>query len=165
MSIRIFTKDETPSGDHNDMKPKQSIHKNPVLQLLEKSAKINGVKITKLAPTGMLELTHREREQMSMACNRTEEQKIIILHEASTLSETAKVLAEKVVDKTVILCQAFLNHSLSNPDNAFNIGCALAFVQCQPPGIYIAMHGMCIPWNEISLRENGRLFPAEYSEN
>src|SRR3954452_20663130 len=111
MSIRIFTKDETPSGDHNEMKQKQGIHKNPVLQLLEKSAKVNGVKITKLAPAGVIELTHRERELMSIACNRADEQKIIILHEASTMIETAKVLAEKVLDKTVVLCQAFLNHS------------------------------------------------------
>ena len=165
MSIRIFTRDETPESDHNDMKQKQSINRNPVLRLLERSAKINGVKITKLAPTGMLELTHHERELISIACNRADEQKLIILHEASTLMETAKVLAEKVVDKTVVLCQAFLNHSLSNPDNAFNIGCALAFVQSMPPGVYIAMHGMCVPWNQFSSRENNRLFPADYSVN
>jgi L-asparaginase len=165
MSIRIFTKDETPTGDHNDIKQKPGISKNPVLQLLEKSAKINGVKITRLAPTGVLELTHHERELISIACNRADEQRIIILHEASTLTETAKVLAEKVVDKTVVLCQAFLNHGLSNPDNAFNIGCALAFVQSKPPGVYIVMHGMCTPWNQFSARENDRLFPAEYSVN
>ena len=165
MSIRIFTKDEAPTGDHNDMKHKPGINRNPVLQLLEKSAKINGVKITKLASTGVLELTHHERELMSIACNRADEQKIIILHEASTLTETAKVLAEKVVDKTVVLCQAFLNHSLSNPDNAFNIGCALAFVQSMPPGVYIAIHGMCVPWNQFSHRENSRLFPSDYSVN
>ena len=165
MSIRIFTKDETPSGDHNDMKQKPGINKNPVFQLLEKSAKINGVKISKLPPTGILELTHHERELMSIACNRAVEQKIIILHEASTLLETAKVLAEKVVDKTVVLCQAFLSHSLSNPDNAFNIGCALAFVQSIPPGVYIAMHGRCVLWNQFSLPDNSRFFPAEYSVN
>jgi L-asparaginase len=165
MSIRIFTKDETPSGDHNEMKQKQGIHKNPVLQLLEKSATMNGVKITKLAPAGVIELTHHERELMSIACNRADEQKIIILHEASTMIETARVLAEKVLDKTVVLCQAFLNHSVSNPDNAFNIGCALAYVQTMPAGVYIVTHGMCVPWNKISLKDTSRIFPAEYSVN
>jgi L-asparaginase len=37
----------------------------------------------------------------------------------------------------------------SSSDGFFNLGCALAFVQSQPNGVYVTMQGRCFPWDSV----------------
>ena len=50
-----------------------------------------------------LEMTDEDRSLIAHQCNQCEEDKIVITHGTDTMSETAKVLSEKVKNKTIVI--------------------------------------------------------------
>jgi L-asparaginase len=61
--------------------------------------------------------------------------------------ETARVIAEKVKDKTIVLTGAMIPYKFGSSDGLFNLGSAIALVQTLPPGVYIAMNGRYFNWD------------------
>src|SRR4029453_5286211 len=94
-----------------------------------------------------LEMTSEDRDLIAHQCNQCEETQIVITHGTDTMSETARVLAEKVKGKTIVLFGAMIPIKFGSSDGLFNLGGALAFVQTLPPGVYIAMNGRYFPWD------------------
>jgi L-asparaginase len=88
-----------------------------------------------------LEMTDMDRELIARHCEEADEDKIIITHGTDTMSDTARVLAEKVKDKTIVLTGAMIPYKFGSSDGLFNLGSALAFVQTLPKGVYVAMNG------------------------
>jgi L-asparaginase len=77
--------------------------------------------------------------------------------------ESAKYLAESKVisDKTIILMGAMIPYTFgTSSDGFFNLGAALAFVQCKPNGVYVAMNGRCFDWNNVKKNFNTGFFEA-----
>jgi L-asparaginase len=62
---------------------------------------------------------------------------------------TARVLGQKLKDKTIVLTGAMIPYKFGSSDGLFNLGSALAFVQTLPHGVYIAMNGKCLPWTNV----------------
>ncbi|MBV9678073.1 MAG: asparaginase, partial [Acidobacteriaceae bacterium] len=58
-----------------------------------------------------------------------------------TMELTARTLAEKIKEKTIVLTGAMIPYKFGSSDGLFNLGSALAFVQTLPPGVYVAMNG------------------------
>ena len=71
------------------------------------------------------------------------------------MAATAKVLAEKVKNKTIVLTGAMIPIKFGSSDGLFNLGSALSFVQTLVPGIYIAMNGRYFKWNNV--RKNKKI--------
>lgn len=47
-------------------------------------------------------------------------------------------------------------YKFGSSDGLFNLGSALAFAQCLPHGVYIAMNGGCFTWDNVRKnRESG----------
>ena len=63
--------------------------------------------------------------------------------------DTAKVLAERIKDKTIVLTGAMIPYKFGSSDGLFNLGSALAFVQTLPAGVYVVMNGRCFNWNNV----------------
>jgi L-asparaginase len=63
--------------------------------------------------------------------------------------ETARAIAEKVKNKTVVLTGAMVPYAFGSSDGLFNLGSALSFVQVLPPGVYIAMNGRYFSWDNV----------------
>ena len=63
--------------------------------------------------------------------------------------ETAKVLAEKVIDKTIVITGAMIPYKFGSSDGLFNLGSSLAFLQTLPYGVYISMNGRCFNWDNV----------------
>jgi L-asparaginase len=57
------------------------------------------------------------------------------------MAETARILAEKVSNKTIVITGAMIPYKFGSSDGLFNLGSALAFVQTLPPGVYVVMNG------------------------
>jgi L-asparaginase len=62
-------------------------------------------------------------------------------HGTDTMTTTAKFLASKISDKTIVLTGAMIPIRFGSSDGLLNLGSALAFVQALPIGIYIVMDG------------------------
>jgi L-asparaginase len=96
-----------------------------------------------------LEMTDQDRELIVHQCNNCDESKIVITHGTDTMSETARVLAQKVTDKTIVLTGAMIPIKFGSSDGLFNLGSALAFAQTLPPGVYVAMNGRYFNWDNV----------------
>ena len=88
-----------------------------------------------------LEMTVHDREQIVEACRSREESRIVITHGTDTMEQTARVLAEAIDDKTVVLTGAMIPYTFGSSDGLFNLGSALSFAQVLPDGVFVAMNG------------------------
>jgi L-asparaginase len=82
----------------------------------------------------------------------------VITHGTDTMSDTAKMLAEKVKEKTIILTGAMIPIKFGSSDGLFNLGSALAFAQTLPPGVYVAMNGRYFNWDNVRKNKQSGMF-------
>ncbi len=55
----------------------------------------------------------------------------------------------------MVLTGAMIPYAFGSSDGLFNLGSALSFTQCLPPGVYVSMNGRCFPWDDC--RKNRRM--------
>ena len=103
-------------------------------------------------------MTDEDRELIAHQCNQCEEDKIVLTHGTDTMSETAKMLAQKVKDKTIILTGAMIPIKFGSSDGLFNLGSALAFAQTLPVGVYVAMNGRYFNWDNVRKNKDSGMF-------
>jgi len=96
-----------------------------------------------------LDMTDEDRVMIADHCNKSKEKKIIITHGTDTMADTAKFLASRIKDKTVVLTGAMIPYKFGSSDGLFNLGSAMAFVQSLQPGVYVAMNGKCFNWDNV----------------
>ena len=96
-----------------------------------------------------LEMVDSDREFILDKCLSCDEQHILITHGTDTMVQTAKFLAEKIKDKTVVLFGSMIPYSVDSSDALFNLGVALSAVQLKKPGVYIAMNGRVFDFDQV----------------
>lgn len=107
------------------------------------------VQIKTLMMIDSLYMNETDREKIALKCATCEDDRIVITHGTDTMVETAEVLAGKNIDKTIVLTGAMIPYKFGSSDGLFNMGCALAFVQSLPHGVYITMNGRYFLWNNV----------------
>lgn len=131
-----------------------------------KRARFTGEYVTQiLFLKDSLDITPEERQKISVACEASEEDHIVITHGTDTMVETAQALTKKqsLGDKTIILTGAMIPFSVDEGKDAmFNLGSALAYVGSLPSGVYIAMNGQAFEAKNVRKdREAGVFKPAQ----
>lgn len=116
------------------------------------------VEIRTLMMIDSLEMTEEDRALIAHQCNQCEEKRIVITHGTDTITDTAKVLAEKVKDKTIVLTGAMIPIKFGSSDGLFNLGSALAFAQTLSAGVYVAMNGRYFHWNNVRKNKQTGVF-------
>jgi L-asparaginase len=96
-----------------------------------------------LMMTDSLSMTEEDRKIILHNCQKASEERIVITHGTDTMVETAQLLAEANLEKTIVLTGAMVPYTFVSSDGLFNLGSAVAFVQTLPHGVYIAMNGRC----------------------
>jgi L-asparaginase len=109
-----------------------------------------------------LEMTAVHRQQILLACRAAPEERVIIIHGTDTMVETARLLGEAELGKTIVLTGAMIPYAVTGSDSLFNLGCSVSAVQLSPHGVYIAMNGRLFPWHNVRKdREEGVFKPAQ----
>ena len=104
-----------------------------------------------------LEMTPRRRRAVLEACRAAPERRIVVTHGTDTMAETARTLGSSLRGKTVVLTGAMVPYAFGSSDGLFNLGSALAFAQTLPVGVFVAMNGRCLPWDDVRKdRRRGR---------
>ena len=160
MKIRIFVTGGTFDKEYNELDGSLYFKDSHLPELLKLGRSRVPVDVRTLMMIDSLEMSDSDRENIAQNCLKTPEQQIIITHGTDTMVETARVLAEKVTGKTIILVGAMIPYTFGSSDGLFNLGSALAFVQTLPPGVYIAMNGRCFKWDNV--RKNKKI--GEFEE-
>ena len=149
MSIRIFITGGTFDKEYNELNGQLFFKDSHLPEMLELGRNLVPVDIRTLMMIDSLEMTEDDRNLIAEHCSKSPENKIIITHGTDTMTETAKVLSERVKDKTIVITGAMIPYKFGSSDGLFNLGSALAFVQTLSAGVYIAMNGRCFKANNV----------------
>lgn len=149
MSIRIFITGGTFDKEYNEITGQLFFKDTHMSELLKLGRSRIPVEIRTLMMIDSLEMTDADRNLIAENCLKAAENKIIITHGTDTMAETAKVLASRVMQKTIILTGAMIPYKFGSSDGLFNMGSALAFAQSLPYGVYVAMNGRYFNWDNV----------------
>lgn len=149
MKIRIFATGGTFDKEYNELNGELSFRDTHIPEMLNLGhCKVN-IEIRTLMLIDSLNMTEADRNIIAENCEKSDTDKVIITHGTDTMVETAKVLADSVKDKTIILTGAMIPFRFGSSDGLFNLGAAIAFIQVLPHGVYIAMDGKYFNWDNV----------------
>jgi len=149
MNIKIFVTGGTFDKEYNEISGELYFKNTHVREILNLGRSLLEVDVKKLMLIDSLDMTESERAKISQHCINTKSKHIVVTHGTDTMSETAKILASHMLKKTIVLTGAMIPYKFGSSDGLFNLGCALAFVQALPHGVYIAMNGKYFKWDEV----------------
>ncbi len=149
MAIRIFITGGTFDKEYNEITGQLFFKDTHMSDLLKLGRCRMPVEIRTLMMIDSLEMTEADRDLIANHCMQVKEDKIIITHGTDTMADTAKVLAAKVKNKTIVLTGAMIPYMFGSSDGLFNMGSAMAFVQSLPHGVYVAMNGRYFDWDNV----------------
>jgi L-asparaginase len=149
MSVRIFVTGGTFDKEYNELNGQLFFKDTHIQEILKLGRCKVDLSVRTLMLVDSLEMTDTDRSIIVESCKRAEENRIVITHGTDTMTVTAKVLAENVTDKTIVITGAMIPYKFGSSDGLFNLGSALAFAQTLQPGVYIAMNGKCFPWDNV----------------
>jgi len=158
MAIRIFITGGTFDKEYNELNGELYFKDTHMQDLLAMGRCRLHIEIRTLMMIDSLEMTAEDRDLIAHQCIQCEEKQIVITHGTDTMSETDRVLAEKVKGKTIVLFGAMIPIKFGSSDGLFNLGGALAFVQTLPEGVYIAMNGRYFQWNNVRKNRQTGMF-------
>lgn len=149
MVIRILVTGGTFDKEYNEITGELFFKDTHLSEMLKLGRCRVDVDVRTLMMIDSLEMTDQDRVMIADNCNRAEEKKIIITHGTDTMADTARFLAERVKEKTIVLTGAMIPYKFGSSDGLFNLGSAMAFVQSLPAGVYVAMNGKYFHWDNV----------------
>ena len=158
MSVRILITGGTFDKEYDEITGKLYFKDTHMREILDLGRSKLEVKIRTLMLVDSLDMTNDDRDVISDNCRRVSENQIVITHGTDTMTETGKVIANAKLEKTIILTGAMIPYKFGSSDGLFNLGCALAFAQALPRGVYIAMNGRCFDWNKVEKNKKTGVF-------
>lgn len=153
--IKIFATGGTFDKEYDEINGELFFKETHLHELLSLGRSQLNVKIETLMMVDSLEMTKSEKQYIVEKCKSEQTDRIIITHGTDTMVETAKIIAEDINDKTIILTGAMIPIKFGSSDGLFNLGSALSFIQVIQPGVYITMNGRYFKWDNVS--KNKRL--------
>jgi L-asparaginase len=161
MSIRIYVTGGTFDKAYNELTGQLFFEDSHVPEMLRLGRCQVDVEVRTLMMVDSLRMDDDDREVILKNCRKCPSDAIVITHGTDTMEVTAKVLGEARLPKTIVLTGAMVPYTFGSSDGLFNLGAALAFVQCLSHGVYVAMNGRCFTWDNV--HKNRRLGMFEES--
>jgi L-asparaginase len=149
MPIRIFVTGGTFDKEYNELTGELFFKETHLPEMLLRSRSSLDITVRTLMMIDSLFMTDEDRELIVHQCQKTLEEHIVITHGTDTMTVTAKVLAEKVAGKTIVITGAMIPYKFGSSDGFFNLGAALAFAQSLPNGVYVVMNGRAFNWDNV----------------
>jgi L-asparaginase len=150
MTIRVFVTGGTFDKEYNEIEGKLFFKDTHLPEMIALGRSKVHLAVRTLMMVDSLEMTNADRDLIAGQCRAAREERIVITHGTDTMEVTARVLGERVQDKTIVLTGAMIPYKFGSSDGLFNLGSALAFVQTLPHGVYIAMNGRALPWDHVT---------------
>ena len=163
--LHIFTTGGTIDKVYFDALSEFQVGDSPLEAILREANVGLDYEITSLMMKDSLELSDEDRDAIYDAVQKSEAEQILITHGTDTMPQTAGYL-RGIQGKTIVLTGALQPARLRSTDAIFNVGFALATVQLQDPGVYIAMNGQVFEAGHVRKdRAAGRFVQDERASN
>jgi len=143
--IRVFVTGGTFDKEYQELTGRLLFKKTHVREMLGMGRCRLPVRVTTLMMLDSLRMSVAHRRRILRECRRVPQRRIVVTHGTDTMAVTARLLAKSLRGKTVVLTGAMVPYKFGSSDGMFNLGSALAFAQCLPEGVYVAMNGKCFP--------------------
>ncbi|HTQ57570.1 MAG TPA: asparaginase domain-containing protein [Bryobacteraceae bacterium] len=158
--IRIFVTGGTFDKEYNELNGELYFKESHLPEMLRLGRCNLQVEVRTLMMIDSLHMSQHDREIILQQCRGAPENRIVITHGTDTMTETARVLAQGQVGKTIVLTGAMIPYKFGSSDGLFNLGSALAFAQTLPPGVYVAMNGRYFQWDKVRKNRQTGMFEA-----
>jgi L-asparaginase len=149
MVVKIFITGGTFDKEYNELDGRLFFKDTHLPEMLKLGRCKVPVEIRTLMLVDSLEMTDADRQIIVEQCRKCKEDRIVITHGTDTMEETAKVLGQAVLKKTIVLTGAMVPYKFGSSDGLFNLGSAFAFAQSLSHGVYVAMNGRCFTWANV----------------
>lgn len=149
MGVRFFVTGGTFDKEYNELNGELFFQQTHLPEMLKLGRSRVPAEVTTLMMVDSLAMTDAQRLAIAQACLEAPEERLVVTHGTDTMVETAKVLAQTVKNKTVVLTGAMVPWKFGSSDGLFNLGSALAFAQVLPPGVYLSMNGRWFNWDNV----------------
>jgi L-asparaginase len=149
MTIRLFITGGTFDKSYDEITGRLSFKDTHVPEMLQLGRCRIPVEVRTLMMLDSLEMKDADRELILANCRGAAEERIVITHGTDTMTDTARVLGEAGLQKTIVLTGAMVPYAFGSSDGLFNLGSALSFAQALPFGVYLAMNGRCFAWDDV----------------
>ena len=149
MAVRLFITGGTFDKEYDEIEGRLYFKDTHVHEMLRLGRSRVEVAVRTLMLVDSLEMSDSDRRLVLESCRSAAEERIVVTHGTDTIVETARVLGEATLAKTIVLTGAMIPWAFGSSDGLFNLGSALSFVQALPPGVYVAMNGLSFPWDDV----------------
>lgn len=149
MTVRIFVTGGTFDKEYDELEGKLYFRDTHLPEMLELGRCKVRLDIRTLMMIDSLEMTDADRNIILDNCRKCKEDHVVITHGTDTMEETARVLGQASIKKTIVLTGAMVPFKFGSSDGLFNLGSALAFAQTLPEGVYVAMNGRYFRWDNV----------------
>ena len=148
--IEILITGGTFDKSYNHISGDLFFEKTHIPEMLKRSKCRLDVKVKTLMMIDSLEMTTEDIEKIIKECQESKSSRIVITHGTDTMVNTAKKIAEKIKNKTIIMTGAMIPYAFgSSSDGFFNLGSALSFAQILQNGVYIAINGQYFDYDKV----------------
>ena len=158
MKIRLFITGGTIDKVYNQSNGELEFDQTHFPEILSRARVEVDLLIEELLLIDSLDMVDADRELILEKCAKCDERFILITHGTDTMCETARLLGESSIDKTIVLFGSMVPYAVSDSDAFFNFGCALGSLQLLETGVYIAMNGRVLPWNDVEKNRSLGIF-------
>ena len=149
MSIRLYITGGTIDKVCNQTNGELEFNQTHFPEMLSRARIEVEIKTEILLFKDSLDMDDNDRKLILKSCVECEEERILITHGTDTMCETAKLLGLNLRNKVVVLFGSMVPYTVNNSDAFFNLGCALGSLNLLDPGVYVAMNGRTLPWNDV----------------
>ena len=149
MSIKLLITGGTIDKQYNPLNGELILSTSSVQNMLNQGRVEIAISLATVMLKDSLEIDDNDRQKILQHCLAYSGQRIIITHGTDTMVQTAKVLAQHITDKTIVLLGAMIPYHFKHSDALFNLGTAVAAVQALNAGIYITMNGQIFNHDQV----------------
>ena len=161
--IQILITGGTFDKSYNHISGDLFFDKTHIPEMLKRSKCRLNIEVKTLMMIDSLEMTEKDIEKIIEECRKTSSSRIVITHGTDTMVNTAKKIAEKIKNKTIILTGAMIPYAFgSSSDGFFNLGSALSFAQILQNGVYIAINGQYFDYDKV-MKNNAKGYFEKYN--
>ena len=148
--IEILITGGTFDKSYNHISGDLFFEKTHIPEMLKRSKCRLDVKVKTLMMIDSLEMKRKDIEKIIKECEESKSSRIVITHGTDTMVNTAKKIAKKIKNKTIIMTGAMIPYAFgSSSDGFFNLGSALSFAQTLQNGVYIAINGQYFDHDKV----------------
>ena len=158
ISIAVFVTGGTFDKEYDELSGTMFFKNSHVKEMLALGRSLVSTRVETLMMKDSLVMTDADRDLIATKCKSATEKNIVITHGTDTMENTARYLAPRVSNKTIIITGAMVPYKFGSSDGQFNLGSALAYAQLLPAGVYVAMNGRFFEWDNVRKNKKAGYF-------